>query len=461
MTIRIDRDRACYLALATFVALTFLVGGSSRDDVASLPIVRALAMLALAFGLVMLPPGTVKANRGLLALAIATPLLAIIQLVPLPPGLWQMLPGRELAAAVGSATGLADIWRPISLVPHRTVNSLLAFATPLAAILLMLCLARPWQERMLFVVAAIAAVSAVMGLLQTIGGTGNPLYLYRITNPEAAVGLFANRNHNAMMLACLLPLIGAGLSTIKITAEQLRTSEWVAAGFAILVFPFILATQSRAGLVLAPIGLVLGWWTYQRPQGLTSRREVPKFDPRVVFGAVAAGALMVLTLLLSKTPILKRLAEGDPTDELRFQVWGPIADLVLRYLPWGSGLGTFVEVWAIAEPETRLGPKYLNHAHNDLLEAALTGGLPLLAIIAAALLYCFGRTASVHQGVSNERALRRAGASILIILGLGSLYDYPLRVPSVAVVAALAFVWFAGRTAATGPGSGIGKPGPN
>ena len=41
--------------------------------------------------------------------------------------------------------------------------------------------------------------------------------------------------------------------------------------------------------------------------------------------------------------------------------------------------------------------------------------------------------------------IRRLGATILLILLLGSAYDYPLRTPTLAMVFALGVVFFAGR----------------
>ena len=48
-----------------------------------------------------------------------------------------------------------------------------------------------------------------MGLLQIAQGQQSDLRFFEITNPEDAVGFFANRNHFAALLYCLIPFVVA------------------------------------------------------------------------------------------------------------------------------------------------------------------------------------------------------------------------------------------------------------
>ena len=46
------------------------------------------------------------------------------------------------------------------------------------------------------------------------------------------------------------------------------------------------------------------------------------------------------------------------------------------YMPFGSGVGTFVSVYPGFEPaHDAISNVYANHAHNDLLEVWLEGGV--------------------------------------------------------------------------------------
>lgn len=450
-----SRETTALWTLIALIVLAFIGGGGARDDLLSLVFLRPLAMIALTIGIMCVSRPAWSANRALILAALSVPAITALHLVPLPPGLWHGLPGRDLAEEIDAAVGQPDIWRPLSLVPYRTVNALLAFSVPVAGLLLALAVPRQRLAAVVYVFLGAAVISAVFGLLQTVGGAENGFYLYRVTNEGSAVGLFANRNHNAIMLVLALPLIAAATNLLPGTAEQLRPREWGAAGFAVLMLPFLLATQSRAGLVLGVLGLVLAVWVYRAPTGhLQSRRTKAKFDPRMLFGALAVVAIGALSTILLRTSAIKRLGTlGRTDDELRFRVWGPIWRLIGDYFPFGSGNGVFVEVFWIAEDDKLLKPTYLNHAHNDWLEIALTGGIPLLAavIIGGLVVVRLGVLFIRGAAESRQAVLRRLGLVVFLVMALSSLYDYPLRVPSLALMFAVSAVMLAGREPAASP----------
>lgn len=434
--------------LIALVVLAFLLGGSSRAETTSMILLRPLSILALGAGAVLLPRAEWRANRSLVLCCLGWLGLTLLHLLPLPPMLWQALPGRELAASIDQAAGLS-IWRPLSLAPWRTIISALAMALPLAALLLALRIPAERSAPVVLVLLGLVLVSATMGLLQVIGGKGNAFYTYAITNGDSAVGLFANRNHNAMFLALGFPLIAAAVALWNGPVETQRTREMAAVGAGLLLIPFLVTTQSRAGLVLGLIGVALALWLYRAPAlALQQRRPHKQFDPRLILAGLAATAVVMLTMVFTATDAVDRLARlGSEDDELRFQVWPPIARLVGDFFPWGSGMGTFVEAYGAAEPERLLQPSYLNHAHNDWLEVAITGGLPflLLLLLTAVITARRGLRTLMAAPSPARQVLARLGFAICLILILGSVYEYPLRTPSLAVLFAIGVAFWAGR----------------
>jgi O-antigen ligase len=452
MRIHLDRGTARFALLAALIAAAFLFGGSARDDVLSLVILRPLSVLFFGAGLLLLPRDAWRENRTLIILACAFPLLILVHLLPLPPGLWRALPGREFIWQIGQVAGIDQPWRPISLVPYRTWNSFWALFAPLAAFALALGLPRDHSRNIVYAIAIIILASGALGLLQSIGGKGNGFYLYRITNADSAVGLFANRNHQAMLLAIAFPVIAAAASLSKGSREAAKPKLWLAIGVGVMILPFLLVTESRAGLVLGVVGMVSALAVYRDPAAhLQPRRQPIKFYQRwIALGVVAAGAVLT-TVLMGRDSSFQRLFEANVSDDLRFRVWGPIAEASSTYFPIGSGIGTFVEVYKIVEPDRNLSPHYLNHAHNDWLEILLTGGLPGLAILAVAL-WVFGAAAyrtflTPKEASHTEMVMARLGAAIVAILALASAYDYPLRVPSLACLFAMAAVWLVRKPA--------------
>src|SRR5690606_20705476 len=91
-------DRTKFGLLAAFMLVVALTGGASRSDVLSLPILRPASVLFCLGGLLYLTGERARAARGPLLVVLAMMLLAVLQLVPLPPAIWTALPNHELVA---------------------------------------------------------------------------------------------------------------------------------------------------------------------------------------------------------------------------------------------------------------------------------------------------------------------------------------------------------------------------
>lgn len=441
-------ERARFAVLAAFIVFVFLTGGGSRNDIQSLVILRPLAVLMCAFGCVTLTREQIKQSQVWFGLFLATLALPLIHLVPLPPGIWQALPGREIIVELDKAIGIAGVWRPLTLTPDRTWNAVFALSVPLAVFVLGIQLSPADRSRLVPCLLFIGLASALLGLMQAISPGSRLLYFYAITNVDAAVGLFANRNHQAFLLAALPPLLTAWAVQPGKSSQQLQVRSLVAAGGGILLLPMILVTGSRAGLILMMLSAVAATIIYRQSRIAGSVRRHSKFDWRLPTALALALLIGIATLLASRGEALQRLLELDVSDDLRFEVLPLLLDLTRQYLPWGSGLGSFVEVFRLHEPDALLAPQYLNHAHNDLVELALTAGIPGLALLVAWLLALARATLSVF--VQSQRAeggrpsallLGRAAAVGIAVLLLASLTDYPLRTPSLAATFGLLLLW--------------------
>ncbi|HMP56753.1 MAG TPA: hypothetical protein PKD92_09310, partial [Novosphingobium sp.] len=99
-----QRSRDFWL-LAGFLLLLGFTASGARGDLLSLIVVRPLAVLLCAYGLLRLSAEQARAHRGFLVFAGLCLALVGLHLVPLPPGIWQALPGRDLIAAIGRAAG--------------------------------------------------------------------------------------------------------------------------------------------------------------------------------------------------------------------------------------------------------------------------------------------------------------------------------------------------------------------
>ena len=441
-------DRARLGALAGFILLVALTGGASRADVASLVVLRPLAFGFAGYALILASPAQLRAVAAPLAILASFGLLMLLQLVPLPPAWWQSLAGRgEVAAALAQA-GVEPVWRPLSLTPGNTLNALFALIVPLAAVLLA-AIQPPTHHRLLWqMLVVLAAVSALLGLAQLAGPPAGPLYLYRITNNGSSVGLFANRNHQAMLLAATIPLL-AHWAMLQLTRG--RALFALLAGLAsCLLLPLIALTGSRAGAALAAVALVASAAAslrlaapalLARRKGKGLRAHLPAVPLALAALASACGASL---WSLTQSRAASRLSEQGLGDELRLRVFPYLLDLCEKYAPWGSGFGSFEQVYAIVEPIDLLGPTYLNQAHDDLLQLVIEGGVGASLLLLASLAWLarsgwrlWRHFATDIRDIDARRSRALFAFIALAMLLAGGLLDYPLRTPLGAMFAAI------------------------
>jgi len=426
-----------------FIAAVFLLGGGARSDIASLIILRPLAAMAAAYAVMQMSLPQLGAIRFPLLFLGLCALLVLAQLVPLPPEIWTTLPARDVYADGFREAGVAVPWEPLAVSPVRATNALMALLVPLAALLLFAIQAPERRASVLTVVWVLVLVSVALGILQLAGSPSGPLYLYRITNNGLPVGLFSNRNHQALMTA-----VGIFLSAIILVRHLRRTPQslprMVGAGGALLILaPFLLIAGSRGGLIMGVALLLAGvafavfeWWRGSRqrpPKKAQVRRET-----FIVSAAVAAiFAVMGAMTWFSRSLALDRLVEKDVEFDLRFQVLPTLIEAARNQFPFGSGFGSFEFIYQQVEPAALLAPSYLNQAHNDWLQVVLEGGLPAVLLLALFIAW-FAHTAFM---LLRRHGLGATGdvAAIVIVLAIGafSFFDYPLRTPSILAVFAI------------------------
>jgi O-antigen ligase len=434
--VEMDRsvDRATFILFCLLLTSLWWWGGASRADEQAQLLVRLSSVILAAIALLILPQDGFRRVRPILFGSLALAALMIIQLIPIPPTLWSALPGRA-ALQVGQD----PVWRPISLLPDLTQNALAVLIPPFAAIILMASTRSHDHARLFSALLVAVFLSGMLGLIQLIDKSPG-LYFYRTSNFGASTGVFANRNHQAAMLALAFPMIGAVLSN----GFRRQASEFVlllGAGAALAIVLLIFLAGSRSGLVLGTFGVIAGVAIAMRGQGdlpEALRIRAGRLLPWLV-GSVAlvGGAIFVIG---TRAEALQRLLSEDVSQELRIRLFRPLLEIFWTYFPFGTGFGSFVELYKVHERFEHLDTIYLNHAHNDLLELAIEGGAPALLLVVVGLIWVVRRSVYVwSRARRHERNLAYARASSVNIgiLMLASLADYPLRTPIMAVFFAI------------------------
>lgn len=454
------------MALLLLIVAAFALGGGSRGDINSLILLRPLAFALLAYVIAVGNWDDVSRNGRVALFAVAVLTIVVLHLVPLPPAAWQSLPGRDIVVRGDTMVGLGAIARPLALNVTEATNSLLSLSVPAAVLGLIAIQRTDWRSSMLVTLLGLGAVSIVFAFLQVLGPPDGPFYTYRITNASSPVGLFANRNHNAVFLAMLLPALavfGAGGRAPERGQRDRRplrrATSWVGAVLALI---FVLASGSRAGLVLAAVAIgsvpfVLGASAREllfsaAPAAKMGNSNGSPFGAAIVryWRATAVAVFGVGLALLAafgrfESSVARFASEGDN----RTEMWAATLPLIGKYFPWGSGAGSFVDVFRRDEPYALLGPRYVNHAHNDVLEVALTFGLPGILLMAIFLFFLARRVIALwpsRRDQSFAARIARLGLILLMLSSLASVVDYPLRTPAMMALFVVAATWLIGES---------------
>ncbi len=351
-------SETAFWLFAGFFALVMLMGGGSRADIASNGPLRALAAVLLAVGVWYQTRTSLR--RVLVPLAGLVVLVALIalQLVPLPPDVWGSLPVREPFVRLGELAGMGDTWRPLTFSPMKTGNSLASLVVPLAALVMVSLLDDQQWRNLPWVFIAAGVASALFGIAQILFPGAGGLYLYDVTNGNSAVGLFSNRNHNAMFLTVALLLCVLRLERARRGPLE---NEVLAAGLAALVIlAGILVNASRSGLVgLGLVGLIFAIRAilYWRDQARAGQRGIPR---RVWAGGLVgllSLALVALFAAMGRSPAIERLLQEDPGQDLRVQALPTVLDMLRDFQPLGAGFGAFEYAFFAREPDAMLSER--------------------------------------------------------------------------------------------------------
>lgn len=379
-------------------------------------------------------------------------LLILAQLVPLPPGQWSSLPGREAAAAIYALMDDKSASHPLSLDPEGTRRFAASLLLPVGLFFAALHANRNGLIILARAIVIGALLSAVLGVAQFVLGLPAGLFPYGAPGAPVTTGLFANPNHQSQLMLAAVVLCGV---LIHFSPPRPRRPRRKGLPFhpVWLLLPLFMAgaitTQSRAGLILLVPALIAAILIAARRRGLAR-----------VFG-LSVIAIPLLAVMIALFP--GGLARGAEI-QMELSAGGRITNFpdilftLRQFWPWGSGFGTFVPVFKANENLDLMGDLYVNHAHNDLFELLIEGGLPMAILLGAALLAMAVRlwrlVAARH---SAEPATALAGLTIMFLAAVHSMVDYPLRMQAIAAVFAIALAFYLSPSPKSGHGHGASR----
>lgn len=413
-------------ATLAYLVLVLVIGGASAAGHGANLALQLLGTGLIGWSLSRRPP----LKTGLRWFGLAFALLVVVQFLPLPPGLWTALPGRPAIAQGFALAGAPLPWLTISLAPWNSLASLVWWIPALALFLAARAPGAPPARDLVRTVVGVAIVSVLLAALQQTAGSG---YIYRITNYGLGTGFFANSNHQGSFLVACVALLGgyAALDQRGVRSRgAAREIGPIAVGLLLIVG--VLASGSLACIALL-LPTVVASVFIARPELRLTRARM---------AGLAAGAV-ALALMVFFGPFANDLTEagvlpGMGRREYLITGMRPLAD----FAPFGSGLGTFVDIYRRYEDHGLVGTTFVNHAHNDLLELLIeTGVLGLVAV--AAFVAWFAVRAWREWSGKRGNPMALAASLVIGVELLHSLVDYPLRTAAMSSLVALACVLLA------------------
>jgi len=209
-----------------------------------------------------------------------------------------------------------------------------------------------------------------------------------------------------------------------------------AAAFLVAVVAGLALARSRAGIFLTIAAL--GGIALMAFKGSRAAREghSPGRSGRRATLAVLAFAT-IFAAQFGLGGILTRFQPGQ--EQVRGALRWTTFETALKALPFGTGLGSFVPVYAAVEKRQDISEDYANRAHNDLAELLLETGAAGAVLLIAFLAWLAWRSYTVWVKPQRDTPpvqlmLERSATLIVALILVHSLVDYPLRTMALGTV---------------------------
>ena len=264
-------------------------------------------------------------------------------------------------------------------------------------------------------------VLALFGIIQHAAGNGKLYWLRPLSHGGAPFGPFVDRDHFAGYINMLIPL------SLAVSLVSRKTGEKMLFAFFSLIMAFsVFLTLSRGGV----ISFILGLSVF--PVVLLARGSKIKSSKwHFVVLSVFAISLVSFILYAGISPLIERFSAGGISDEQRFLAWKGTLAAFRDFPAFGTGLGTFQYVFTLYHPPGL--HHFWDHAHNDYLELLLEEGA-VGVLTGAFFIFTVLRLAFKRTGEGRRAYLQAGFASSLVTIGVHSLVDFNLHIPSNALL---------------------------
>lgn len=384
--------------LGSVLFISLLIGGGTRSGLYTDTLIEVAAIVSAAA--VFSPASGHRIPHYVLWLLIFAVALIVLQIVPLPAAIFNGLRPELL---------LGDPWigenrfRFVSVGVGRTVECLLYFVSASAFFLAVLRLRAEQVAALLPFFFMGVICHGLAGAIQY--SLSTDIAIVGLLPFTINAGLFANANHFSALLFVSIPFV--------VYYGLFRGHLWSGSIGLVAILLLLLAAGSRAG---ALIGLAI---TVLSVIFLSARSRASGFSVLLALVGLSIYTLGAWTKISTQVldPAFGRGELARTTIEGIKDNWAT-----------GVGFGNFQKAYQIYERESMLFQQYVNHAHNDYLEIAFEGGVPVVLLLAGYFALLFSALVRIRRD-----PLQKAAILSVTFLLIHSLVDYPLRTAALAI----------------------------
>lgn len=373
---------------------------------------------------------------------IASLIIILAYLVPIPNSLWNNLPGHTFYAEhLSWLDPTINVWnyQTLSLIPTRTIAGLLALLAPIGIFLAAISL----PERKLLWLICVLLLTALGQAVLSMGQyfIQDQALFFRVLSGGVPLGTYVNQNHFVAFMEMAEPL-AIGLMMMVILSQNIGTTLKVILasifGLVSLALTFTpLLTSSRMGAALLILSIFLSFWAMTTPE-IRKKVAAPIFALRFILLILAIVIQFRVLQQIVTVTYADRLAPQAALGDLRWTLYSTTFNAIKDFFPLGAGPGTTPQVYQHYQP-TSITP-FVNHTHNDYIELVLDMGVFGVLIIIALISIYIWRWRQLWADKGSGFKLLKSGAGVGILLAaLYSLTDFGLHTPANAVFFAFLF----------------------
>ncbi|MDA8168378.1 MAG: O-antigen ligase family protein [Nitrospiraceae bacterium] len=343
-------------------------------------------------------------------------LLCLLQIVPIPLRIFKALSpaGYEIMSRL--STGRCG-WLSISISRFDTLYGFLKFTVYVMIFLISFSAARDGDgmDLLLSGLSGFGFLLAVFALVQNSAWNGRIYWFRDLTQGGSPFGPFVNRNHFAGFEGMVVPL-GLGIALEKAKMEKLLFYFFMPVVTGVGIF----FSLSRGGIIsfLLSIMCFLAFAASGRFRGKA-----------FFYVLLFLTAVLSYLLYLGVSPVIDRFAADGLSGESRLPVWEAAFREFLDFKWFGTGIGTFHDIFPVFNPGSR---QLFYYAHNDYLNLLLETGLAGAFLAGMFVLSLAVMTAGCYSRRKRPYILAGLASSVFYMM-VHSFFDFNLHIPSNAI----------------------------